>query len=102
MKIIKKAAHIKPGMLIETDNKSIVLVTAIQGKIKIEYTHLDYETSINGLMVGTIDRDTKIKIITGEEKTLIVNLILKNTYQELSSINSIVDTIKLIKSMDDN
>jgi hypothetical protein len=102
-----KAAQIKPGMVICRKRKwkreiieDLFLVTAISGRSKIEYTHLDYQDSYGGLLVGDIDGEEDVDVIKNERRKRIIKEITKEVWRNYHDIKNIIDTLRLIEAMD--
>jgi hypothetical protein len=102
MKIIK-ACQIKPGMVIcfKRNGKfnDFCLVTAVRGKTKVEYTHLDFQDSYGGLLVGTIDGSEKVKVVEGDQRKHILSKIKDDVFQYLHDVENIINTLNLIEAM---
>jgi hypothetical protein len=97
------ASAIKPGMVIciKRNGKwnDYCLVTAISGYSEIEYTHLDYQDSYGGLLIGSIKRDEVVKVMAGKERKLIISKIKDDVFRNLHDIENVIDTIRLIEAM---
>ena len=98
-----KAKEIKPGMVIGIKRikkyNDICLVTACSGYTEIEYTHLDLQDAYGGLVVGTLDGEEKVKVINGDQRKYIIDVIKKDVFKNLHDIENVVDTIRLIEAM---
>ena len=102
-----KACQIKPGMVIRMTRKwkkrnieDISLVTATEGKVKVKYTHLDFQDAYFGLLAGTLDGETEVNVIVGKKREQVIDKIFREVIQNLSDIQNVIDTIRLIKAME--
>jgi len=100
-----KAYKIKPGVVIGVDRGDnygdICLVTAIKrkGLVNIEYVHIDLLMAYHGKLVGSIDRETKVKIIKGKKRKEVINKIKKEVFKSLHDVEEDINTIRLIEEM---
>lgn len=101
-----KASAIKPGMVIcikrDTGWNDFCLVTAVKGKSPVEYTHLDFQDAYGGLMVGSLDGDTEVKVVLGKERKHIISKIKDDMFKYLHDAENVIDTLHLIEAMDRN
>lgn len=101
-----KASKIKPGMVINVkrlSNKRVIndycLVTAVSGHIDVDYTHLDFNDSYNGLVIGNIKGTTEVEVIVGKKRKYIIDKIKDDVFRSLHDTENIVNTIRLIEAM---
>jgi hypothetical protein len=104
-----KAFNIKPGMVIEITRvvgkpvrkfPDIALVLAVTGRDIVEYTHFNFQDAYGGQMVGTLNGHNTVKVITGEQRHHVIEVILTEVFRSLHDANQNVDIIKLIQAMD--
>ena len=99
-----KASAIKPGMVIcikrDTGWNDFCLVTAVRGKMDVEYTHLDFQDSYGGLMVGSLSGDTDVKVVSGKERKHIISKIKEDMFRYLHDAENTINTLRLIEAMD--
>ncbi len=100
-----KASEIKPGMTIAIKRKGTTyddfcLILAKSGHTNVEYTHLDFQDSYGGAMIGSIDGKELVKVIKGKKRQYIFDHIKKDIFKYKWDIEHIIDTLRLIESMD--
>ena len=101
-----KAMNIKPGMLIDITNDSrspdISLITATEGKVKVQYTHFTlHDTYCEGL-IGTIVGEKLVDVITGEKRKELIQKCLDGAYKRYFNARDDINTIRLIQAMDES
>ena len=98
------AREVKPGMVIAIKRRKkyndICLVISVSGYVEVEYQHIDYQDFYGDTLIGTIKGDTKVKVITGNERQYILEKIRERVFNHKSSINTIIDILNLIKAME--
>jgi hypothetical protein len=97
-----KASEIKPGMVVNIKRNNVndfCLITAVKGRMEVEYTHLDYQDSYNGLLIGSIKGNTEIQVINGKKRQYIIDKIKEDVFRSLHDTENIIDTIRLIEAM---
>ena len=101
MRII--ASAMKAGMVINIKRNKyndIALILAKSGRSNIEYTHLDYQDSYGGVMVGSITGTEKIQVITGAKRKYIIKKIKDDVFKYLHDVEHLIDMIRLIEDME--
>ena len=99
-----EASKIKPGMVIGIKRRKkyddFCLVLAVTGHTKVEYTHLDFQDSYGGALIGSIDGTEYVKVIKGKKKQHIFNHIKDDIFKWKWDIEHLIDTLRLIEAMD--
>ena len=99
-----KAWQIQPGMMINAggkSNKYWELVTAVRSRGKeLEYAHFNVHDSYGGQMVGTLDRNQKVRVIAGKKKKVAVRLVLDDLFKNKWDIRNCIETVRLIQAME--
>jgi len=103
-----KAREIKPGMVIARRQNSkkyddIVLIISKDGFGKeISYVHYDYQDAYIGLMCGYIDKDEKVKVLTGKKRKKVLEKILSDLFLLRRDAERNVDLLRLIMELEKN
>lgn len=99
-----EASKIKPGMIIGIKRKvkydDFCLILAVSGSTTVEYTHLDFQDSYGGAMIGSIDGKERVKIIKGKKRQYIFDHIKEDVFKWKWDNEHLINTLRLIEAMD--
>jgi hypothetical protein len=97
------AHSMQPGMVIAISRTrkydDICLVIATNGFVEVSYTHLDFQDSYGGPLIGTIDGKEIIKVIRGNRRNFVIKKIKEDVFRNHRDIENTIDIIKLIEAM---
>lgn len=101
-----EASKIQPGMTIgiERQNKGqyddYCLIIAKSGFTKVKYTHLDFQDSYGGALVGELEGKELVEVITGRKRQHIFEHIKNDLFKNLHDVEHLIDVMRLIEAMD--
>ena len=102
-----KASSIKPGMVIQRTRKVLdgskwtdtYLIISKTGFVEPEICFIDYQDPYWGRCHTTLKGKKKVKVITGEARKHVIEVIKKDVFKRFHDVETEIDFIRLIEEM---
>jgi len=99
----KKASNLKPGMLVDTSSEDgyedIILITSVNYGVSLEYKCFVLADPDSGIVSGTTDFNNIFKVISGPEKTKIIEKIKNDQLDRQNNIERDLEMLHLVEAM---
>ncbi len=95
-----KVRDVKPGMTVKFSKYGTSLILAKAGRVEVKYTHLEKLDAFYGPLVGWIDGEKKVEVVTGKRRQKAMYEIKAEVFRSLHDIENVVDMIRLIEAME--